>query len=325
MTRREWAGLAAAPLLSAQTAPARTKPGIGAVSWCFHNFAPGADAQPAIDRIGALGFDAIDLIVLAPGDLQTYWTGQRIDSIRRQLDKYKLAVAQFVLFQPVVEGLTSLNRDERNRNLDHFEAGCRIGRRLNAPILNIVAPWPRELKGPTSYLPRYYDIPEPKPGEKFHIDIEKGFNWEAVWQNYIQVTKECLQRAKAHAMKLSLEHHTHTLVPDATTFLRLWDAIRDPALGYNLDTGWTLSQREYPPLAIHKTARHLMNVHVRDIDGMMRSFVHFGQGVMDFPAIVEALKAVKYSGYLSIEQDKHPGDMTETLKRYLRTMRELVG
>jgi sugar phosphate isomerase/epimerase len=295
------------------------------VSWCFHSFSPGADALPAIATIGQLGFDGIDLIVLAPDDLKTWWTDTRLDRIRTELDRYKLRVAQFVLFQPVVAGLTSLNRDERNRSLDNFASGCRIGNKLGAPVLNIVAPWPRELKGPTDYLPRYYDIPQPKSGEKFHIDIASGFDWGAVWQNYIDVTKQCLERAKTHRMKVSIEHHTHTLIPDAASFLRLWDAIRDPALGYNLDTGWTLSQREYPPLAIHKIGPRLMNVHVRDIDGMMRQFPHFGEGVMDFRAIAAALKAVNYSGYLSIEQDKHPGDMKATCARYLKTMREYLG
>ena len=42
----------------------------------------------------------------------------------------------------------------------------------------------------------------------------------------------------------SIEHHTHCMIHDATSFLRLWDAVGDPDLGYNLDIGWTLSQRE---------------------------------------------------------------------------------
>jgi sugar phosphate isomerase/epimerase len=96
-------------------------------------------------------------------------------------------------------------------------------------------------------------------------------------------------------------------------------------LGYNLDTGWTLLQREYPPVAIHKVRKHLMNLHVRDIDGPMRKFPHVGEGVMDFKAIAEALKAVGYTGFLSIEQDKHPGDMRATCKRYLEMMRSYLS
>ncbi|MCJ7548240.1 MAG: sugar phosphate isomerase/epimerase, partial [Anaerolineae bacterium] len=207
-----------------------------------------------------------------------------------------------------------------------FEAGCRIGKELGAPMINIVAPWARELKGPTDYLPRYYEIAKPKPGQKYHIDIAEGFDWDRVWNAYVETTKACLLRAKAHGLKFSIEQHTHCLVPDAASFLLLWDQIRDDDLGYNLDAGWTLLQREYPPVAIHKVGRHLMNVHMRDIDGLMRQFPAFGQGVMDIEAIITALKKVGFNGFASIEQDQHPGDpdIKDTCREYLRIMRECM-
>ncbi len=298
---------------------------IGCVSWCFHSFAGGTNPEEAIDIIGALGFDGIDLILLSRADITDYWHDTTLDRLKHSLERNRLAVAQFVLFQPVVEGLTSADPEERKRNLDYFEAGCRIGQKLGAPILNIVAPWPRELQGPYEYLPRYYELSDPEPGEKFHIDIAPGFDWETLWQTYIQTTRDCLERVKAYEMKLSIEHHTHCMIPDASSFLRLWDAIGDPALGYNMDVGWTLSQREYPPVAIHKAKGHLMNLHMRDIDGLMRRFVPVGEGVMDFQAIAEALKAVMFEGFLSIEQDKHrPEEMQQTCQRYLSMMRQYL-
>lgn len=298
---------------------------IGCVSWCFHSFAGGTNPEEAIEVIGDMGFDGTDLILLAPVDITGYWHDATIDRLKTQLHRLNLEVAQFVLFQPVVEGLTSTNGEERKRSLDNFEAGCRIGQKLGAPILNIVAPWARELTGPSGYLPRYYELPSPEPGEKFHIDIAPDFDWDALWQSYIETTRECLQRVKAYGMKLSIEHHTHCMIPDATSFLRLWDAIRDPALGYNMDTGWTLSQREYPPVAIHKVKRQLMNLHVRDVDGLMREFVPVGEGVMDFQAIADTLKTIGFEGYLSIEQDKYrPEEMKAICQRYLSMMREYV-
>jgi sugar phosphate isomerase/epimerase len=174
-------------------------------------------------------------------------------------------------------------------------------------------------------LPRYYDVPTGAPNTKFHIEMAAGFDWDALWQTFVETVKACLERSKAHGMKLSIEHHTHTMIHDATAFLRLWDAVRDPALGYNLDVGWTLSQREYPPVAIHKVKRHLMNLHLRDIDGMMRQFVHFGQGVMDFQAIADALAAIGFGGFLSLEQDKFPGDMQETCRRCIAEMRACLA
>ena len=299
---------------------------VGCLSWCFHNLTPAADPEPAIDIIGELGFDGIELIVTARGDLKEFWTDARIGRLNQKLERNKLRVSQFVLFQPVVEDLSSTEPAAREQALDHFEAGCRIGKKLGAPIINIVAPWARELKGPTEYLPRYYEIENPKPGQKYHIDIAEGFDWERVWNGYVETTKACLARAKTHGLKFSIEQHTHCLVPDAASFLRLWDQIRDGDLGYNLDAGWTLLQREYPPVAIHKVGKHLMNLHMRDIDGRMRRFPAIGQGVMDIQAIVTALKQVGFDGFASIEQDKNPGDpdMRETCRQYLRIMREYV-
>ena len=331
LNRRQFLGvtaLATASLPSAfaavePVAGAAAKRKIGCLSWCFHNLSPGVDPEPAIDIIGELGFDGIELIVTARRDLKTFWTDDRIDRLKLKLERHKLAVSQFALFQPVVEDLSSTKREERDQALDYFAAGCRIAAKLNAPMVDIVAPWARELKGPTTYLPRYYDIEQPKPGEKFHIDIADGFDWERVWNGFVETVKACLERAKAHGLKYSIENHTHTLVPDTGSLLRLLDSIRDPALGVNLDVGWIQLEREYPPVAIHKLKGHLMNVHMRDIDGLMRSFSPFGDGVMDIKAIVEAMKKTGFNGFASIEQDTHPGDpdMKEICRRYLRIMR----
>jgi sugar phosphate isomerase/epimerase len=321
MRRREFLASAAAVQAPAQ------KPaiGVGCCSFCFHPFSAGQSPAEAIDIIGGIGFDGIELIVNAREDFDSVWRGASLDAIRRKLERNKLQVSHFILFQPVVEGLTSLNAAERNRNLDYFERGCKLAKSLNAPLLNIVAPWPRELTGPVDYLPRYYDIEKPKAGEKFHLSIAPGFDWDKVWSAYIDTTKACLQRVKAHGIKLTIEHHTHTMIPGVDAFLRMWDAIRDPALGYNMDVGWTHSHRDYPPMAIHKVKRQLMNLHMRDIDGLMRRFPHIGEGVMDFKHVAETLKSAGFRGFVSLEQDKHPGDMKQTARRFLSMMKEYLA
>ncbi|MGO9204351.1 MAG: sugar phosphate isomerase/epimerase family protein [Limisphaerales bacterium] len=326
-------GLAAVSFLGsaggaeAPPATAKAKIRVGCLSWCFHGLGPAADPEPAIDLIGGMGFDGIELILTASNDIKTFWTDGRIGSLKSKLARRKLQVSQFAVFQPVVEGLSSTERDERERALDHFEAGCRIAAKLGSPLVNIVAPWARELKGPGGYLPRYYDIPNPAPGQKFRIDIAEGFDWARIWSGYVETTRACLARAKAHGLKFSIENHNHTLLPDTGSFLRLWDSIRDPDLGINLDVGWALLGREYPPVAVHKVRGHLLNLHMRDIDGLMRSFPPIGDGVMDFQAIVAALKQTGFDGFASLEQDSHPGDrdMKETCQRYLRMMREYIG
>ncbi|GMV96691.1 MAG: hypothetical protein AMXMBFR83_10530 [Phycisphaerae bacterium] len=333
LSRRELLQTAAATAAGTATAAAAQgehpamdgKLKVGCLSWCFHNFAGGVDPAEAIDVIGGMGFDGVELIANAPADLHTLWSGESLDRIRARVEKNKLQVSQFVLFQQAVPGLASPDQRVRARSIDAFEAGCAAAARLGAPIVNIVAPWPADYGAERGYLPRYYEIGAPKAGERFHIGLPGDFDWPKAWATFVETVRECLRRAAAHDVKMTIEHHTHCLVHDATAFLMLWDAVRDERLGYNLDSGWTLLQREYPPLAIHKVGRRLMNVHMRDIDGPMRRFPAFGTGVMDVPAIVAACKKVGFTGFLSIEQDKNVEDMRETCRRYLRIMREAIG
>src|SRR6516162_2970139 len=101
---------AAAPLGVAgadSPTPGKARIKVGCLSWCFHDFSPGVDPEPAIDIIGELGFDGVEMIVTASRDLNGFWTNDRLDRYKQKLEKNKLQVSQFVLFQPVVEGLSS--------------------------------------------------------------------------------------------------------------------------------------------------------------------------------------------------------------------------
>jgi len=314
------AGLAATGA-SGAAPKSSAKSKVGCCSWNIHGYAPGSNAEAAVETIGELGFDAVELILLAPQDVGNYWTDPTLDRIKKKIERYHLQLTQFVVFMRAVPDLASQNAEARARTLDIFEAGCKIAQKLGAPIVNLSSPWAEEMKGPGEVLVNYFDVNDPKPGEKYHINFAPGFTWGEVWQRYVQTTRECVARAKAHALHLTIEPHTNCLVHDATAFLRLWDTIRDPALGCNLDIGFAARAREYPPLAIYQLNEHLMNLHMRDVDGLMRKFVPFGDGVMDAKAIADALKAIGYQGGLSIEQDRTP-QVKVSCARYLETMRQ---
>jgi len=312
------------PLATAASSPSGRRAKIGCVSWNFHSLAPGAHPEEAIDTIGSLGFEGVELIANSPKDVDEYWTDATIDRIKKQLDRNHLTLNQFPFFQPVVEDLTSTDPEKRKVSLDYFEKGCRIAHKLGAPMVNIVAPWARQLSASTSYLPRYF-LSDVQPGEKFHINIAPGYNFDELWPLFIETMKGCLERAQALGMKFSIENHTYTMLPVSDSFLRLCDHIPNPALGCNLDCGWAMNQREYPPVAIHKLNRRLMNLHVRDIDPNMREYVPIGKGVMDIKAIADAVKAIGFTGFLSLEQDGSSEDMKETCRRYIRMMKEYLA
>jgi sugar phosphate isomerase/epimerase len=296
---------------------------LASVSWNFGRIINSYPYDETIDIIGGMGFSGIELIVGEAKDLDEYWNQEStIPQLKKKLESYDLAVSQFVLFQSAVENLSSLNADDRNRSLEVFEEGCKIAQQLNAPFINIVAPWPREVSGPNSYLPRYFA--ELSPGKKYHLEIAGGFDFAEVWETFVQTMKDCTARAAHYGLRFSLENHTHTLVHDSTAFLHLWEQIQDPNLGMNLDIGWIQLQREYPPVALHKVKDHLMNCHLRDIDGRGLDFVGIGEGVMDFQAVIETLRTIGFTGYLAFEQDGVP-DMTKTIQNGKRLIEELLN
>jgi len=312
---------AAAPIIGLK--PGEMK--LACVSWNFRGIGEGPPADEPIDIIGGMRFDGVELIVSRPEDLDAYWKKDTVVSgLKKKLDSYKLAVSQFVLFQSAVENLSSLDSDRRNRSLDVFEEGCKVAVKLDAPIINMVAPWARELKGPQEYLPRYFAQTKGAPDTKYHIDIAKGFDYDAVWETFVQTMKDCTERAARYDLRFSLENHTHTLVHDATAFLKLWDEVKHPSLGMNMDIGWIQLQRAYPPHEIHKVKKYLMNVHLRDIDGVGLVFVRIGGGVMDFKAVVETLKEVGFTGYLAFEQDG-VADMHGVIQNGKKILSELIA
>ncbi len=120
------AAMSAAPFLTQAAESTSERAGkiqLGSVSWNFHSLSPAADPEAAIDTIGELGFAGIELIANSGVDFKAFWTDDRVDRIKQKLERNKLRVTQFAMFQPVVEDLSSSLRDERERGLEHFESG----------------------------------------------------------------------------------------------------------------------------------------------------------------------------------------------------------
>ncbi|MBM3334229.1 sugar phosphate isomerase/epimerase [Candidatus Sumerlaeota bacterium] len=288
---------------------------LGSVAWNFGRIGDDPPWTASIDAIGELGFDGIELIVAKPNQLDATISEPTLSEILRRLERHKLKVSQFVLYQTVTADLGSPDREKQKRALALFEKGCRVAVKLGAPIINMVAPWPTSFqKEGQGYLPRYYSTGTTMPSPKFSFTVPRNFDWPKAWSDFVAVMKETTAIAKNAGLLFALENHTHTFVPGPDAFLRLWDEVHDPALGFSLDIGWVALQREYPVVAVYKTRGHLMNLHIRDLDGFAYRFVAPGSGCMDYEGLIVALRAIGFSGFITFEQDGVP-DMKHAMRR----------
>jgi sugar phosphate isomerase/epimerase len=298
---------------------------LGSVSWNFRGINAGPPWTDPIDIHADLGFEGTEVICARPEQLDATLAEPHYSNLMRQLERRKMAISQFVLFQPLVADLGSPDAEKRKLTIDIFAKACRVADKVNAPMINIVAPWPTVYhKEGYGYLPRYYSTGTTMPGPKFAFDVPRDFDWAQAWSEFVATMKETTAAAKAAGLLFSLENHTHTFVQGPDAFLQLWNEVRDPTLGMNLDIGWLQLQREYPVVGIYKVRDHLMNLHLRDIDGFAYRFVAPGAGCMDFEGVIRTLRAIGFTGFLTFEQDGVP-DMKQALSRGREIIQELLA
>lgn len=112
-------------------------------------------------------------------------------------------------------------------------------------------------------------------------------------------------------LKAVKDHH-----PLIGTCLDTGHLIRSAQLGKNLD----------PAEEVRKMGARNFGMHLKDHDNKRHTDVPFGKdgGVLDVPAVLKALRDVKFKGSISIEYEAHPEDPTADVKECVAIFKESV-
>jgi sugar phosphate isomerase/epimerase len=157
-----------------------------------------------------------------------------------------------------------------------------------------------------------------------------SFRGKLVWagegarEMLVETLREAAAYAQAHSVRIALEalnRYEGDIVNNHIEGLAFLEQVDHPALGLLLDTyhvnieeaSWTV------PFECTMQAGKLFHVHLGDNNRLPP-----GQGLIDFPAIVQTLRRVGYTGYLTAELLAKPDPDTaarETLT-YMRTLLE---
>ncbi len=124
--------------------------------------------------------------------------------------------------------------------------------------------------------------------------------------------KELVKVAEDHGVVMAYENHIDLR---ADELLELLAVVDSPWLGVNLDTGNNIRLGEDPADECRKLAPFTRATHVKDIGIELRGkccapkefafwpSVPLGTGLVDLPAVVNALRAANYDGLYCIETD----------------------
>jgi inosose dehydratase len=102
-----------------------------------------------------------------------------------------------------------------------------------------------------------------------------------------------------------------------------------PLIGSCLDTGHLiraaqLGKKLDPAEEIRIMDKRNFGIHLKDHDNARHEDVIFGKGVLDVPAVLKALRDVKFTGSISIEYEAHPKDPVQDVQACVQIFKESV-
>lgn len=123
------------------------------------------------------------------------------------------------------------------------------------------------------------------------------------WDQFRRAMEAIVPLAEAEGIRLAIETHLNHLSDSIDAAARCIECGNPDVLGVNLDFCNVHTCHESALDAIERFRGRIYFAHVKDslFSTDSGEYVPMGQGKMDYPPIIERLRAVGYDGYLSIE------------------------
>jgi inosose dehydratase len=262
------------------------KVGCQTYSWEMHGDAWHGTPDDILDAVAAAGYDGVEFAASMIGD---YY--DRPDDFAKALADRDLEFAAFAYASP--HGFTD------PEHLDGELEGAE-------KALAFAARFPRRLVALGGAASPSREDNDAKIGRAIRF--------------YSQVAR------RGHAMGVDVCVHPHShhgsLLESAGEYAHLLEATADSGLGFNPDTGHIVRGGQDLLSCIRTHLNRIRHVHVKDVrdDG---SWAPLGQGVCDYPRLLDVLRDAGYEGWIVAEEEsdlawEDPRHAIEVNRQYLR-------
>ena len=133
--------------------------------------------------------------------------------------------------------------------------------------------------------------------------------------------------------KIAIAIHPHGPGSRWTSAEQILKAVKDhnPLIGTCLDTGHLIRMAQVGvkldvPTEVRTMGARNFGMHLKDHDNKRKTDVVYGKdgGVLDVPAVLKALREVKFKGTISIEYEANPNDPSPDVKACVDIFKESV-
>jgi len=143
------------------------------------------------------------------------------------------------------------------------------------------------------------------------------------YQRFAENLNAAADYAKPYGQTIAYHPHRGCLVETVEEADRLFRF--NPRVGLCPDTGHLAAVRSDPATLIRRYPAKILHMHLKDFDTKTRTFTELGQGDagIDFKAVRDALRDIRYKGWIVAEQDDPPMPPIESAKisrRFLRLL-----
>ena len=258
-------------------------------------------------RIAALGYDGLELLA----DVPHAWPAGLLDvqkrAILQAMERSRLAFSNINAFmmnaindrrQPYWHpSFIEPEPNYRQVRIDHTKRALDLCADLGAPHITT------EPGGPIA------------PGQSRQQAIDL----------FVEVLKPLAQHAHDKGVLLLIEPEPELLLETTDQYLEVAERLNAPSIGLNFDVGHAFCVREDLPKAIAKLAPHIRHYHLEDI-AATRVHHHLvpGTGAIDFKAVISAIRATGYDGWLTVELYPFLDDPDTAASQALDVLKPLV-
>jgi len=239
--------------------------------------------EEAIDAIAHAGYAGVEIMADRPHAFPADMPPQRIESVRRRLADRALAVSNINAFTLFAAGDTyhptwiEESAQDRRRRVEHTLACVELAAAFGARTISL------------------------QPGGPL---IGTSLSAQQAMERFAEGLAAVLPAARACDVILAIEPEPGLLIQDSTEYLTFKNRhFRDePRVRMNCDVGHLFCVGEDPAWVIRSLRGQFVHVHLEDI-GANRVHQHLapGKGVIDFPAIFQALREADYRGWATVE------------------------
>ena len=238
----------------------------------------------AVERLAAIGYRGVEIMADVPHAWPAFLLDEQKEALRAALRKNTLAISNINAFM-----MNAINdarqrywhpswiepdRHYRQVRIDHTKRALTLARELGARCITT------EPGGP----------------------VEKGASWSAALKLFVEGLKPVLEHAEKEGVLLLVEPEPDLLIEKADQFLELMKHVSSPALGLNFDIGHFYCVGDDPATTVPRLAAYTRHYHLEDI-AATRVHHHLvpGEGAIDFPATLRAIRATGYDDWITIE------------------------